>query len=292
MGLSDKDDDRNTISQEPTSKDNLVNIFYLRPMIGNDLLGKSEYDVEIVTWIDGSTQNNKINKMVLRPIEAGNMVELCSGKEIQLMITSGTFSTLKVWKEEKRSFMRKKQDLVLELMFYSNQQQKQQQNLSSITLNVEDKQVPEIKQYMQGIKEVEDRNYWSNIYGLPFLLEGESIIWSNLQTEGTIKKRATWLEVVTNYRILQYSVQQHAANYVSLPALEDIVVMNQRRVSQSTGYGSYGRSRYHIAGTSGSRSTGITIGDIVFVSQGRPFITFNQIQDPRGLVKLVKSISK
>ena len=291
MGLSGKDDDRNTISQ-PISKDNLVNIFYLRPMIGNDLLGKSEYDVEIVTWIDGSTQNNKINKMVLRPIEAGNMVELCSGKEIQLMITSGTLNTVKVWKEEKKSFMRKKQDLVLELLFYSNQQQKQQQNLSSITLNVEDKQVPEIKQYIQGIKEVEDKNYWSNIYGLPFLLEGESIIWSNLQTEGTIKKRSTWLEVVTNYRILQYSVKQHVANYVSFPALEDIVVMNQRRVSQSTGYGSYGRSRYHIAGTSGSRSTGITIGDIVFISQGRPFITFNQIQDPRGLVKLVKSISK
>jgi hypothetical protein len=220
------------------------------------------------------------------------MVELCSGKEIQLMITSGTLNTVKVWKEEKKSFMRKKQDLVLELLFYSNQQQKQQQNLSSITLNVEDKQIPEIKQHIQGIKEVEDKNYWSNIYGLPFLLEGESIIWSNLRTEGTIKKRATWLEVVTNYRILQYSVQQHAANYVSLPALEDIVVMNQRRVSQSSGYGSYGRSRYHIAGTSGSRSTGITIGDIVFISQGRPFITFNQIQDPRGLVKLVKSISK
>jgi hypothetical protein len=292
VGLSGKDDDRNAISQEPTSKDNLVNIFYLRPMIGNDLLGKSEYDVEIVTWIDGSTQNNKINKVVLRPIEAGNMVELCSGKEIQLIITSGTLNTVKVWKEEKKSFMRKKQDLVLELLFYSNQQQKQQQNLSSITLNVEDKQVPEIKQYIQGIKEVEDKNYWSNIYGLPFLLEGESIIWSNLQTEGTIKKRATWLEVVTNYRILQYSLQRHAANYVSLAALEDIVVMNQRRVSQSTGYGSYGRSRYHIAGTSGSRSTGITIGDIVFISQGRPFITFNQIQDPRGLVKLVKSISK
>src|SRR5918994_1626458 len=146
-------------------------------MTGNDLLGKSEYDVEIVTWIDGSTQNNKINKMVLRPIEAGNMVELCSRKESQLMITSGTLNTVKVWKEEKKSFMRKKQDLVLELLFYSNQQQKQQQNLSSITLNVEDKEVPEIKQYIQGIKEVEDKNYWSNIYGLPFLLEGESIIW-------------------------------------------------------------------------------------------------------------------
>jgi hypothetical protein len=92
--------------------------------------------------------------------------------------------------------------------------------------------------------------------------------------------------------VLQKSIQQHAASYVSLTALEDVVVMNQRRIWQSTSHGSYGRSRYHIAGTGGSRSTGMTIGDIVFVSQGRPFITFSQVQDPRGLVKLIKSISK
>jgi hypothetical protein len=30
----------------------------------------------------------------------------------------------------------------------------------------------------------------------------------------------------------------------------------------------------HKAGTGSSKSTGITVGDIVFVSQGRPFITF------------------
>jgi len=132
----------------------------------------------------------------------------------------------------------------------------------------------------------------TEVDGLPFLLEGESFIWSNLQTDGTIKKRATWLEVVTNYRILQYSIQRHAANYVTLATLEDVVVMNQKKISQSSGYASYGRSRYHIAGIGGSRSTGMTFGDIVFVSQGRPFITFRQVQDPHGLAKLIKSASK
>jgi hypothetical protein len=271
---------------------NPINVFALNPIVGNDLLEKSEYDVEIVKWVDGSTKDNKINKMILRPVEAGNMVELCRGKDVQLMITSGTLNTFKVLKGTKKSFMRKKEDLVLELLFYGNQQQKQQQNLSSVLINVEDKHVPEIKQYVQGIMEIGGKNYWSNPYGLPFLLEGESFVWSNLQTEGTIRKRATWVEAVTNYRILQYSIRQHAANYVALEALEDVVVMNQKRVSQSTGYASYGRSKYHIAGTGGSRSTGITIGDIVFVSQGRPFIKFHQVQDPRGLVKLIKSISK
>jgi hypothetical protein len=87
-------------------------------------------------------------------------------------------------------------------------------------LNVEDKEVPEIMQYMQRIKAIEAKNYWSNVYGLPFLLEGESFIWSNLQTEGTIKKRATWLEVVTNYRILQYSIQQQEQTMFRLRLLK------------------------------------------------------------------------
>ena len=101
--------------------------------------------------------------------------------------------------------MRKKQDLLLELMFYSNEQHKRQQNLSSVLLNLKDKQVPEIMQYMQAIKEVETKNYWSNFYGLPFLLVEESTIWNNLRTEGIINKKATWLEIITNQRILQYS---------------------------------------------------------------------------------------
>jgi hypothetical protein len=290
VGVSDKDNQSSAISQSD-SKDNFVNPFYLKPMVGNDLLEKSEHDVEIVKWMGDST-DVKINKMILRPIESGNMVELYSGKEIRMVITSGTLHSVKVVEETKKSFMRKKQDLLLELSFYTNQQQKQQQNLSSILLNVEDKDVPVIMQYTQGIKEIEAKNYWSNVYGLPFLLEGESLIWSDLQTEGMINKRAIWLDVATNYRIFQYSMKNHGANYVAFGALEDVVVMNQKRVSQSSGYASYGRSKYHIAGTGGSRSTGMTIGDVVFVSQGRPFITFSQVQDPRGLAKLIKSISR
>ena len=111
-------------------------------------------------------------------------------------------------------------------------------------------------------------------------------------TEGTINKHVTWLDVITNQRILEYSFQQHGANTIALSALEDVIVTNQKRISQSNSYGSYGRSKYHIAGTGTTRSTGVTIGDIVFISQGRPFITFYQVQDPRGLTKLVKSISK
>ena len=264
-------------------------------MVCNDLLGKSEYDVEIVKWIDGSTKDNGINKMILRPIEAGNMIEFCRGKTTQFTITSRALYSVGVVEETKKGFLgRKKQDLLLEVKFNGNgQQQNQKQDLPSIILNVEDKQVQEIMQYFQGIMDlVNTKNYWSNILGLPFLLEGESIVWHNVLTEGTINKHATWLDVITNQRIFEYSFQQHEANAIALSALEDVIVMNQKRISQSNRSGGYGRSKYHIAGTGTSSSTGVTIGNVVFVSQGKPIITFYNIQDPRGLVKLVKSISK
>jgi hypothetical protein len=116
VAASEKENQSGAISQEINSKDNVVNIFYLRPMVGNDLLEKSEYEVGMVKWIDGSA-DNKINRMILRTIESGNMVELCKGKEVRLMITSGTLHSVKVVEETKKSFMRKKQDLLLERCF-------------------------------------------------------------------------------------------------------------------------------------------------------------------------------
>jgi hypothetical protein len=85
---------------------------------------------------------------------------------------------------------------------------------------------------------------------------------------------------------------KHAANYITYGALEDVIVMNQKRISQSNAYGSYARSKYHVSGIGTTRSSGTTVGDVVFIAQGRPIVTFTQIQDPRGLVKLVKSIMK
>jgi hypothetical protein len=61
VGVSEKDNQRSATSQ-PESEKITVDILYLKPMIGNDLLEKSEYDVEIVKWIDGST-DNKIDKV-------------------------------------------------------------------------------------------------------------------------------------------------------------------------------------------------------------------------------------
>jgi hypothetical protein len=52
-------------------------------MVDQHLLEYAEYDIEIVNWIDGSKRSD-INKMILRPIEAGNIIEFSNGKRSNL----------------------------------------------------------------------------------------------------------------------------------------------------------------------------------------------------------------
>jgi hypothetical protein len=77
-----------------------------------------------------------------------------------------------------------------------------------------------------------------------------------------------------------------------LPLLEDIVGSNQRRTSNTNSIGSYSRSRYHLAGLGNSKTTSVTIGDVSFIYDGKPFIKFTQVSDPNGLASVVKSIRK
>ena len=36
----------------------------------------------------------------------------------------------------------------------------------------------------------------------------------------------------------------------------------------------------------------MTVGDVQFIAEGRPYITFGQVGDPHGLATLVKSLKK
>lgn len=36
----------------------------------------------------------------------------------------------------------------------------------------------------------------------------------------------------------------------------------------------------------------MTIGDVIFIAEGKPYITFSQIADPHGLASVVKSLRK
>ena len=77
---------------------------------------------------------------------------------------------------------------------------------------------------------------------------------------------------------------------VSLADLDDIIVMNSHRESQSQGERLYVRGFGTSYGT--GRSTGKTVGDVVFMYQGQPVIVFKQIPDPSGVCRLAKTAKR
>src|SRR4029079_14927738 len=112
---------------------------------------------------------------------------------------------------------------------------------------------------------------------------------------GFFRKKVTVSLVVTNFRIMRFDNEHNKVyGYILFPQLDDVIVMNTRRITQSqstgyafsSGYGSrFGTSRRSSSGTSK------TIGDIVFVVNGQK-ISWEGIPDPTGLKNFIKSIKK
>ena len=72
-----------------------------------------------------------------------------------------------------------------------------------------------------------------------------------------------------------------------IPNLDDVIVMNTHRVSQSTGYGVY--TGYHTrVGQRFSSGTSKTIGDIIFIDNTRKS-SWLGIPDPTGLKNFILS---
>jgi ribosomal protein L40E len=109
----------------------------------------------------------------------------------------------------------------------------------------------------------------------------ENIIWQNNVMTGIIHRKVVETQVITNFHVKQNSTS------IRLSDIDDIVVMNQHRESQFQG------NRYRVRGSGFSygtgRSSGKSIGDLVFIYQGQPSITFRQISDPSGVVRLAKA---
>jgi hypothetical protein len=112
----------------------------------------------------------------------------------------------------------------------------------------------------------------------------EEVIWSFPITKGFFKKTVVQERQVTNLRVIQ------GEGYIGLSLLDDIVVMNQRRVSDSS-YTSVGGGRYSPRIGTG-RSTSRTVGDVTFIHKGKPSFIFYQIPDPQGVARLAKAARK
>ena len=107
----------------------------------------------------------------------------------------------------------------------------------------------------------------------------EHVIWENKVTAGFPRRNVIETQILTNLRVLQNN-----SSYF-LHTLDDIVVMNQHRESQHRRHGNY-PPRLGISYRTGTK---MTIGDVVFIFQGKPVIAFKQIVDPHGVSGLAKN---
>jgi TIR domain len=95
---------------------------------------------------------------------------------------------------------------------------------------------------------------------IPFLAEGEQIIWQNLKFEATnIKKKVIALDVVTNYRIFQYDYEKHRGEAIMFLALSNVSVTNQQVLVSSSPNGIYSYASEKIIGISNVKTNNVSI---------------------------------
>jgi hypothetical protein len=112
------------------------------------------------------------------------------------------------------------------------------------------------------------------------------------QTKGFFRIKIMETLVVTNFRIMRIDMQSNnVLGYILLATLDDVVVMNTHRVSESIGYGVYTGGYMRLAGPRFSSGTSKTVGDIVFIVNGQK-AAWEGIPDPTGLKNFIKSIKK
>ena len=121
---------------------------------------------------------------------------------------------------------------------------------------------------------------------------GEQLLWSFDITKGIFRKKVIERLALSNYRIMRIDMQNNKIlGYILLATLDDVVVMNTHRVSESIGYGVYTGGYMRMAGPRFSSGTSKTVGDIVFIVNGQK-ASWGEIPDPTELKNFVKSIKK
>lgn len=125
-----------------------------------------------------------------------------------------------------------------------------------------------------------------------FLQTNESLLWSYQKESGIINKRVIETFNITNFRIFSWNFKTNKnAGLLMMQDLDNIVIMNTGRSYNSIRYGTYS-SFARGFGVSGGQSSGTssTFGDIVFLLDGKPIITWQGVSDPNGLKKLIMAV--
>lgn len=127
---------------------------------------------------------------------------------------------------------------------------------------------------------------WENkVQSGPSATQSESTIWSDQITSGIFHKKVVETRYISNLAV------STSRGRISLSQVDDIVVMNSKRSSQSQ-YTGFSTGRYARYGMGNSKSNSRTVGDVVFMSGGKPVIVIEQVQDPHGVARLAKAARK
>jgi ribosomal protein L40E len=237
------------------------------------------------------------------PIDSTYCLSLSDGVNFNktALINMKNISDTKVTSITKGHFS-KKEDLMIQISYtdmYDNRPY-------VLTLDVEDNVAHAIVQNILSEKKMEsDSIFWThrslnitNQYGqqnridiypyTPFLANEEIPLWWSLKHNANDKsKKITQVDVVTNYRILQYYYEGHKGESILFPTVHDIKIVNEMR---GTGFGEYNPSSPHLSGIQPSGVMGV-FGNVVFYSSTSS-ITFTQVNDPQTLAKVVTSINR
>jgi hypothetical protein len=128
----------------------------------------------------------------------------------------------------------------------------------------------------------------------PFLFQGEEIVWNNIITKEGFddKKKISWLDLVTNYRVFQYDYISHRGSFILIDEIVDIGVKNIRQLSDLNTHETQDISKYSISDHRDIKIQTNTIGDIVVIADKKIPITLKNIKDPNGLTIVIESMKK
>jgi hypothetical protein len=124
------------------------------------------------------------------------------------------------------------------------------------------------------------------------LKDGEVCVWTKSVYQGFWRKTMIKTWVITNQRILLWSnIGCYVMEELALENITDVLVVNQQHQS-NTNFNMYSTGMKHSRYMSGSsRSMSQAVWDILILHDGGvPFSSLCGINDPVGLVNLIKSL--
>ncbi|AIC14557.1 zinc ribbon domain-containing protein [Nitrososphaera viennensis] len=270
-----------------------------RLMVDAHMIPTFEYNLKGATGDNGM---HGADKLVIMPPECGNVLNLYKDTSLVLGIAISSIEEITPVMAEKKGLLGKKGDLVLDIIYNDGSG-----SAHSVRMDVDDEKGGEIVEKVNRFKKTEkdqdvfyDFEYLENGQWLPdrlypatpFLAKYEKLVWVTQDTAGVFSKRYKWIKALTNIRAFYYNFESRAVDAITLTIVQDVIVMNKRKESASRSSGTitlYERGSYTTGQfRSAQDATTVTIGDVAFMYNGAPRITFVGVEDPDALAALAR----